>query len=105
MVAPRVRQAKSWRPQHREELELLERVQRRHQDEQREGAALLGGKVGRIGIDSLEKFWGDLIPALQCMKELQERWRESFYRDRTQGMASNHQRIGLDGRLGRNSSL
>lgn len=99
MVAPRVRQAKSWRPQPREELELLERVQRRHQDEQREGAALLGGKVGRIGIDSLEKFWGDLTAALQCMKELQERWRE------TQGMASNHQRIGLDGRLGRNSSL
>ncbi|KAJ7397796.1 hypothetical protein BTVI_131633 [Pitangus sulphuratus] len=36
--------------QHRRDMELLERVQRRHQDDQRDGAALLGGKAGRVGI-------------------------------------------------------
>ncbi|RMC09301.1 hypothetical protein DUI87_14309 [Hirundo rustica rustica] len=35
--------------QHRKDLELLDRVQRRHQDEQRDGAALLGGEVETAG--------------------------------------------------------
>ncbi|KAJ7419241.1 hypothetical protein WISP_55141 [Willisornis vidua] len=37
-------------PQHRKDMELLDSVQRRHQDDQRDGAALLGGKAERIGI-------------------------------------------------------
>ncbi|RMC09277.1 hypothetical protein DUI87_14285 [Hirundo rustica rustica] len=34
----------------REGVELLERARRRHQDDGRDGAALLGGKAGRAGI-------------------------------------------------------
>ncbi|RMC08870.1 hypothetical protein DUI87_13864 [Hirundo rustica rustica] len=78
--------------QHSKDLELLERAQRRHQDEQRDGAALLGGKAGRAGIvqPGQEKLWGELSVALQGLEELQERWRETIakgWRDRTQGMA------------------
>ncbi|KAJ7406957.1 hypothetical protein BTVI_64407 [Pitangus sulphuratus] len=63
-------------------MELLEQAQRRHQDDQRGGAALLGGKDERIGIvqPGEEKLWGDLIVAFQDMKEQQERWRETIYR-------------------------
>ncbi|RMC01216.1 hypothetical protein DUI87_22165 [Hirundo rustica rustica] len=45
--------------QHRKELELLEPGQRRLQDEQRDGAALLGGKAARAGIvqPGQEKLW------------------------------------------------
>ncbi|RMB91870.1 hypothetical protein DUI87_31732 [Hirundo rustica rustica] len=66
--------------QHSKDLELLERAQRRHQDEQRDGAALLGGKAGRAGIvqPGEEKLWGELSVAFQGLKELQERWRETF---------------------------
>ncbi|RMC01234.1 hypothetical protein DUI87_22183 [Hirundo rustica rustica] len=88
--------------QHRKELELLEPGQRRLQDEQRDGAALLGGKAARAGIvqPGQEKLWGDLSVALRCLKGLQERWRETMdkgWRDRTRGMASQCQRAGMDG--------
>ncbi|RMC06135.1 hypothetical protein DUI87_15565 [Hirundo rustica rustica] len=78
--------------QHREDVELLERAQRRQQDEQRDGAALLGGKAGRAGIvqPGQEKFWAELRVVLQGLKEPQESWRETIpkeWRDRTQGMA------------------
>ncbi|KAJ7422429.1 hypothetical protein BTVI_13985 [Pitangus sulphuratus] len=64
-------------------MELLERVQRRHQDDQRDGAALLEGKAGRAGIvqPGEEKLWGDLTVALQCLKEQQGRWRETIDKD------------------------
>ncbi|RMC00100.1 hypothetical protein DUI87_23510 [Hirundo rustica rustica] len=42
-------------PQLREQLELLERAQRRLQDDPRDGAALPGGKAGRAGIVHLER--------------------------------------------------
>ncbi|KAJ7421542.1 xaa-Pro dipeptidase [Pitangus sulphuratus] len=50
--------------------ELLERGQRRHQEDQRAGAALLGGKAGTVGIvePGEEKLWGDLIVASQYLK-------------------------------------
>ncbi|RMC06167.1 hypothetical protein DUI87_15597 [Hirundo rustica rustica] len=78
--------------QHWEDVELLERAQRRQQDEQRVGAALLGGKAGRAGIvqPGQEKLWAELRVALQGLKEPQETWRETIpkeWRDRTQGMA------------------
>ncbi|RMB92382.1 hypothetical protein DUI87_31257 [Hirundo rustica rustica] len=92
--------------QHRKELELLQPGQRRLQDEQRDGAALLGGKAARAGIvqPGQEKLWGDLSVALWCLKGLQERWRETIakgWRDRTRGMASQCQGAGMDGKWGR----
>ncbi|KAJ7401984.1 hypothetical protein BTVI_90525 [Pitangus sulphuratus] len=39
--------------QHRKDMELLEQVQRRHQGDQRDGAALLGGEAERVGIVQL----------------------------------------------------
>lgn len=30
------------------------------EDDQRHGAALLGGRAGELGLLSLEKLWGDL---------------------------------------------
>ncbi|RMC11793.1 hypothetical protein DUI87_11919 [Hirundo rustica rustica] len=70
--------------QHRRDLELLERVQGRHQDDQRDGAALLGGKAGRAGIvqPGEEKLWGDPTVASQCLKELTRK----VERDLGQGM-------------------
>ena len=49
----------------RRDLKLLERVQRRHQGDQRDGAALLGGKAGRTGTvhPKEEKLQGHLITA------------------------------------------
>ncbi|RMC09003.1 hypothetical protein DUI87_14001 [Hirundo rustica rustica] len=55
---------------HSEELELLERAQRRHQHEQRDGAALLGGKAGTAGIvQPGQKIQGDFIVAILPDKE------------------------------------
>ncbi|RMC06136.1 hypothetical protein DUI87_15566 [Hirundo rustica rustica] len=66
--------------QHREDVELLERAQRRQQEEQRDGAALLGAKTGRAGIvqPGQEKLWAELRVALQGLKEPQESWRETI---------------------------
>ena len=47
--------------QHRKELELLEPGQRRHQDDQRGGAALLGGKAVRAGGVHLDKAQGGTL--------------------------------------------
>ncbi|RMB92403.1 hypothetical protein DUI87_31173 [Hirundo rustica rustica] len=82
------------------EVELLERAQRRQQEEQRDGAALLGAKAGRAGIvqPGQEKLWAELRVALQGLKEPQESWRETIpkgCRDRAQGMASNWKMTGL----------
>ena len=50
----------------------------------------------------------ETLGSFQCLKGLQESsggtW-DKGWRDRTQGMASQCQRAGLDGRLGRNCSL
>ncbi|KAJ7394999.1 hypothetical protein BTVI_158999 [Pitangus sulphuratus] len=93
--------------QHRKEL--LERVQRRHQDDQRVGAALLWGRAERAGIvqPGEEKLWGDLIVAFQCLKELAGKVERDYLQGpRGQGgMASQCHRAGLDGILGRNYSL
>ncbi|TRZ12684.1 hypothetical protein HGM15179_014443 [Zosterops borbonicus] len=82
-------------------MELKERAQRRLQDEQRDGAALLGGKAGTAGIvrPGQEKLWAELRVALQGLEEPQETWRETIpkgCRDRTQGMASQCQRAGQE---------
>ncbi|RMC11785.1 hypothetical protein DUI87_11911 [Hirundo rustica rustica] len=70
--------------QHRRDLELLERVQGRHQGDQRDGAALLGGKAGRAGIvqPGGEKLWGDPAVAFQCLEELRGKVERLFPRDR-----------------------
>lgn len=41
--------------QHRRDLELQEWEQRRHQDDQRHGAALLCGKAGELGLSNLKR--------------------------------------------------
>ncbi|RMC06153.1 hypothetical protein DUI87_15583 [Hirundo rustica rustica] len=79
-VPPEVRaQLQSWDPA-QEDVELVERAQRRQQDEQRDGAALLGAKAGRAGIvqPGQEKLWAELRVALQGLKEHQETWRETI---------------------------
>ncbi|RMC11794.1 hypothetical protein DUI87_11920 [Hirundo rustica rustica] len=96
--------------QHRRDLELLERVQGRHQGDQRDGAALDqrdgaadGGKAGRAGIvqPGGEKLWGDPAVAFQCLKELTRKVErdlgQGIWSARTQGVASQCQRAGMDG--------
>ncbi|KAJ7402549.1 hypothetical protein BTVI_85346 [Pitangus sulphuratus] len=85
-----------WDHQHREHMELWEPEMSRGeiQDDQRDGAGLLGEKDGRTEIvqPGQEKLWGDLTVASQCLKELQEGWRETIYRewsDRTRGNGFN----------------
>ncbi|NXM46652.1 CTNA1 protein, partial [Gymnorhina tibicen] len=70
VVRPHLQSCPSPGARHRRDLELLEPGQRRHQDEQRDGAALLGGKAGRAGIvqPGEEKLWGDLSVALQGLR-------------------------------------
>ncbi|RMC06151.1 hypothetical protein DUI87_15581 [Hirundo rustica rustica] len=67
-------------PQHREDVELLERAQRRQQDEQRDGAALLGAKAGRAGIvqPGREKLWAELRVALQGLKEVTRKMEREY---------------------------
>ncbi|RMC02252.1 hypothetical protein DUI87_21419 [Hirundo rustica rustica] len=73
--------------QHREDVELLERVQRRLQGEQRDGAALLGGKAGRVGIVQLGKrrLLIDLTVAFQYLRESTRRERAWSVRTRGNG--------------------
>lgn len=52
----------AWESQHRKELELLGRVLRRQQDDQRNGTALLGRKAGRVGIVCLERRSSEVTP-------------------------------------------
>ncbi|KAJ7421793.1 hypothetical protein BTVI_16489 [Pitangus sulphuratus] len=82
-------------------MELLERVQRRHQDDQRDGEALLGGKERELGLFSLEKRNFYLIVAFQCLKGAYRKDGERFPRawsDRTRrnGFALTERRFGLD---------
>lgn len=65
-------------------------------------------RLGELGLFSLGKLQGDLTVAFQYLKELQQRWRETLYKewkDRMQGMASHCRRVGSDGILGRDCSL
>jgi len=71
-----------WSPQHREDMDLLEWVQR-------SAMKMIGGlehlsceqKLGELGLFSPGKrwLWGDAIAAFKYLKEAQERWRETFY--------------------------
>ncbi|RMB91862.1 hypothetical protein DUI87_31724 [Hirundo rustica rustica] len=66
--------------QHSKDLELLERAQRRHQDEQRDGAALLGGKAGRAGIvhHGQQKLWGYFLELLEVVSTSENVREEHF---------------------------
>ncbi|KAJ7426280.1 hypothetical protein WISP_17435 [Willisornis vidua] len=87
-VRPICRAASSPGDQNRKDMELLEQVQKRHQDGQRDGAALLGGKVGvekeeeRAGVvqPGEEKLWGDLTVALQCLRGANKKDGERLYK-------------------------
>lgn len=61
------------------------------------------GKLGELGLFSLEQLWGDLNVALQSLKEPQERWRETLQGPGGAGeggMSSHWHRAGLDWILG-----
>ncbi|KAJ7417113.1 hypothetical protein WISP_66357 [Willisornis vidua] len=84
-------------------MELLQRAPRRHQDDERDEAALLWGEDGRAGIvhPGEEKLWDDLIVAFQDLKELQERWRETVSmglegQDKGNGFTLPESRVRLD---------
>ncbi|GAB0180958.1 mitochondrial enolase superfamily member 1 [Grus japonensis] len=69
-----------WGPQDKEDMELLERVQKKATKMMRGLEHLsYGDRLRDFGLFSLEKrrFWGDLIAAIQY---LQESWRGTIYK-------------------------
>ncbi|TRZ07917.1 hypothetical protein HGM15179_019191 [Zosterops borbonicus] len=110
-VRPHLQSCPSPGAQPREDVELQERAQRRLQDEQRDGAALLGGKAGTAGIvqPGQEKLWAELRVALQGLEGVTRKREEGLFiwaeSDRTRGNGFKLKEERLDGILGRNCSL
>ena len=60
----------AWGPQHRKDVGLLERVQRRPRGHSEAAAPLLQRQTEELGVFSLEKrrLWGDLTVAFQYLE-------------------------------------